>query len=203
MHQPEIRRISDFDEELIASLNEESNRGIALVAAALLDEALVALLERSVLSTLSDDSRRMDVRGQLFNDRGPLQTFSAKIDMAYVSGCIDEDDWKALHIVRRIRNAFAHSISLDFSDQSIQARIGNLRELLFPKTELKKEGKLLNKLSFLLHRTAEEEAAKGMRDLFDLCVSSLHGRLVGQVEGCKFELEPWMSTVYERLNRGV
>ena len=203
MRQTEIRRISDFSEELLASLNGESNRGIALVAAAMLDEALLALLLRSILSTLSDDNSRIDVRGKLFDDRGPLQTFSAKIDMAYVSGCIDEDDWKALHIVRKIRNEFAHSVSLDFSDQSIQARIGNLREVLFPKTELKKEGKLFNKLGFLLHRIAEEEAAKGIRDLFDLCVSSLHGSLVGRVEGCKFKLEPLMPTVFGRLNQSL
>lgn len=201
MREPEIRRIAEFDTQLLASLNRESNRGIALVAAAMLDEALLVLLVRSVLNTLGDDQSRIDVRTTLFEDRGPLQTFSAKIDMAYVSGALDEADWKALHMVRNIRNDFAHSVSLDFSNQSIQARIRNLRELLFPRMELKKEGKLLNKLGFLVHQIAEAEAAKGTRDLFDLCVSSLHDRIVQRVEDSKFQPEPWTPTVYDRLNR--
>jgi DNA-binding MltR family transcriptional regulator len=199
VREQKLQRVSDFDQDLIDSLNAESNRGIALVAAAILDEALLALLFSTILSTLSDDKHRIKIRDLLFHEQGPLQTFSAKIDLAYVSGGIEEQERKALHIIRKIRNDFAHTVYLDFSDQSIQARIGNLRELLFPKTEPKIEGRLLNKLGVILHRIAEEQAAKGTRDLFDLCVSSLHSALVYRIEDCRFKLERSRPTVYERL----
>lgn len=203
MHAPPVQRISELNPELLASLNAESNRGITLVAAALLDEALFALLMKSVLCSRSDDKCRKDVAGKLFGDRGPLQAFSSKIDMTFVTGGVDELTWKALHIVRKIRNDFAHSVCLDFSDQSVQGRIDNLRELLFPTPKPEQEGRPFNWLGQLLHLAAEKEASKGTRDLFDLCIATLHERVVNRVEGCKPKTDFLMSTVYDQLYWGV
>src|SRR5438105_1519183 len=59
------------------SLNAETDRGCALMAAAYLDEELQKLFR----ATFLDDS---GVADQLFSPNGPLGTFSARIDLAYM-----------------------------------------------------------------------------------------------------------------------
>jgi DNA-binding MltR family transcriptional regulator len=56
----------------------------------------------------------------LLDDRGPLRSFHTKIETAYALGILDDPTRKDLHILRTIRNAFAHSKKLlDFDDDLI------------------------------------------------------------------------------------
>jgi DNA-binding MltR family transcriptional regulator len=87
-----------------ASTRTESTRAKVVLAACYLDELLGQLL-RFVLKPVEDE------KDPLFEGvQAPLGTFSAKIDLAYRLGLIDEKASKSLHFVRRIRNEFAHNL---------------------------------------------------------------------------------------------
>jgi len=196
-----IREIHEFDEQLLHQLNQESNRGITLIAAAILDDSLEALLSASVIALSKEEEHRKIIRLKLFGDIGPLQTFSSKVELAYAVGAIDKTLWEALHIVRKLRNDFAHSVDIRYDDDSVKARIYNLSEKLYPKTELKPDGKLLNKLGYMLYGMAEEAKQKGTRDLFDHCITTMQSSLVLQIKALKFSPDSWSPTVYEKLCR--
>jgi len=58
---------------------------------------------------------------------GPLANFSSKIDMAFRLGLISGKFTRDLHIVRKIRNYFAHDIyGCSFENGSVMSRIREL-----------------------------------------------------------------------------
>jgi DNA-binding MltR family transcriptional regulator len=87
-----------------ASIKKESTRATVVLSACYLDEMLCHLLK----AILAPSQERTD---PLFDGRGPLNTFSAKIEMATRMGAISKDTKQSLHYVRRIRNEFAHNIA--------------------------------------------------------------------------------------------
>ena len=92
-----------FEDSLQASrrLLQESDVGCALIGTAFLDDCLEALLRASFLNDPQVMERLLGV------DR-PLGTFSSRIDVAYCLGLITPDERKELHLMRNIRNHFAH-----------------------------------------------------------------------------------------------
>jgi DNA-binding MltR family transcriptional regulator len=97
---------AQFD-ELFEALSRESDRGLILVSASHLDEALERLL-RARFSIEHKKSKSMI--DPLFNTFGPLSTFSAKIKMSYAIDLIEKWVYRDLEILRKLRNEFAHSI---------------------------------------------------------------------------------------------
>lgn len=96
--EPELKDVSVF----LSEFNTESDRGATLTAAALLDESLRQILSAFLIDTSAKDKL-------LAGFYAPLGTFSAKIDATYCMGLIQENEYRELHIIRRIRNQFAHS----------------------------------------------------------------------------------------------
>jgi DNA-binding MltR family transcriptional regulator len=97
-----------------------SDRAMAIVACALVDDQLFELLK----CALHDDSAVID---DMFEGLKPLASFSARINLAYLIGLISEWVFKDLHTVRKIRNDFAHGLSeSSFKSQSIRDRAMNL-----------------------------------------------------------------------------
>ena len=93
--QSEWRRV-------IYDLENESDRAVAMIAAAHLDTALKTLLESSLAGGKT-------VADKLFNSpNAPLGTFSSRIAMAYGLGLIGPHFFASLESIREIRNAFAH-----------------------------------------------------------------------------------------------
>jgi hypothetical protein len=80
----------------------ERGRGAVLVGAARVD----AVLERLIKAVLAPVNPKDD---GLFKPERPLGSFGAKIALAARMGLIDGAVEKALHTLRRVRNAFAHS----------------------------------------------------------------------------------------------
>jgi len=107
-----------------------SDRAAALVAGAFLDEVLGELLRVFLVDDPTNDKK-------IFEGTGPLATFSAKIDIAYRIGLISAQEHKTLHVVRSIRNDFAHKTSgISFENQSISVRCKNIETplaMLAPK----------------------------------------------------------------------
>lgn len=113
------RRLDDVM-EFRDSLNPESDRGCALMAAAFLDAELDLLLRQCIV-----DSR---VAEDIFGQSRPLSTFSARIDLAFLLGLIDGVTHRDLHLIRKIRNDFGHvHAPLSFGEKAIAARCRELK----------------------------------------------------------------------------
>jgi hypothetical protein len=97
-------RESDADFATVVEIEEQTDRAAAIIAGSYLEDFLAA----AIRSKFTQDEK---VLNQFFNGMGPLATFSAKIDMAYLLHLVDEDNRKRLHQIRRIRNEFAHDLS--------------------------------------------------------------------------------------------
>lgn len=104
--------------EIIAfrtSILDETDRGAVLMSAAFLDDKLKQLIEKRLVA-----DKKMSKRAFDFN--GPLGTFSSRIDFSYLIGILPKNAQKDLHIIRAIRNQFAHHASpLSYEDEKVKA----------------------------------------------------------------------------------
>lgn len=98
----------------VEELNRESDRGLALVGAALIDDKLG--------DTLKSFFREGAPTERLIDDpNAPLGTFSSRSNLCFALGLIDEFEHAEITILRKIRNEFAHSKhGLTFSSAKIQ-----------------------------------------------------------------------------------
>lgn len=115
--------VKDF-ERIWKSLKNESERGSIIVAAAICDDILINIISKRLIPI--EDQKRSLFKG----DSSLISNFSARIDMAYSLGCISENMRKSLHIIRDLRNDFAHaSVPICMQDSSVKDRLKNLLEL--------------------------------------------------------------------------
>lgn len=105
-----IRAIFEFRKSLL----NETDRGAVLMAAAFMDDQLKAML----MARLVDDKKMVH---RAFDFNGPLGTFSSRIDFSYLLGILPKNAQRDLHIIRKIRNIFAHSAApLTYDDDSVK-----------------------------------------------------------------------------------
>lgn len=107
--------------EFVADIRNESDRAAVILAAAKIDLVLYQILQKFLLPSTSS-------RDELLDGDAPLGTFSARINAVYRLGLIAADFARALHLLRRIRNSFAH----EFSGISLNtgAHADRIRELV-------------------------------------------------------------------------
>jgi DNA-binding MltR family transcriptional regulator len=111
-------------------LHDESPRGSVIVAASILDRILEDLIVAR-LRPMTDNSDPL-----LSGAYAPLGSFAAKIDTANRLGLIRPEHRKALHILRNLRNEFAHDYETeDFDASSCLDRVRNLATTVAPITE--------------------------------------------------------------------
>lgn len=115
---------------VISEIEDQTDRGAAIIGATYLEERLRKAIESCFVSSLD-----ADVVKTLFGRGGaPLSTLSAKIDMAYVLGLVGEQTRNDLHLIRKIRDRFAHAFDpLTFKNAAVQRRCD---ELWIPKNIL-------------------------------------------------------------------
>lgn len=102
------------------ALRDETDRGAALYAAAFLEDRLGLLLRSFFV-------QREGAADGLLTGTGGLSTFSARIDLAMLLGLASGSTRRDLHLIRKIRNDFAHSPqAIDFSYDSITSRCREL-----------------------------------------------------------------------------
>ncbi len=113
--------------EMFDEFKSESDRATVILAAAKMDAMLYLLISKHL--------RPITIgRDELLDGDSALGTFSARINLAYRLGLINAHFTKSLHIVRKIRNSFAHeakSGSLNSGGHS-----DRIRELLIPFKDL-------------------------------------------------------------------
>jgi DNA-binding MltR family transcriptional regulator len=138
----EIIDLGNFAREL----QSETDRGAALVGTAVIDHYLVDVL-RAFLISKSAAARLLD------GMNAPLGTFSARIDATYALGLIGADEHSECHILRRIRNLFAHQRhGLSFIDEKIAALCSLLQGRLFSQTLYSPRDHFIESVLFLAGR---------------------------------------------------
>jgi hypothetical protein len=107
---------------LYDTFTQESDRGVAVVGAAYLDESLAVLLK----SFLIDDEKQVNEllgAGQF----APLGTFSARTKAAYCLGLIAKNEYEDLNSIRGVRNDFAHQrTDMSFTHTSLEQKCRQL-----------------------------------------------------------------------------
>lgn len=123
--EPDYSNAMYWDKFFKNQIEKESDRATVIITVSMIDQALEAALRgRFVQLSTSEDP--------LFDSAyAPLGNFSAKIDLAYRIGLLPPNYAKGLHIIRRIRNEFAHSVSPgSFDEPAIRNRILELNKAL-------------------------------------------------------------------------
>lgn len=98
---PEALRVAETARTIALQMMSERGRGAVLVGGARVDAALEALLKSALAPPSGPET--------LFLTDRPLGSFGARIALARRLGLIDRQLELALHTLRRVRNAFAHS----------------------------------------------------------------------------------------------
>ena len=123
-------QITAFLEEL----EKQTDRGAALVAAAVLDEILEILITERLIEV-------SQVRHDALFGRGkPLDLFSAKIELGFQLGLYPNAARIQFEMIREVRNKFAHRIEpLKFDDPKIKEEITSRRTPHSPKNKPPRE----------------------------------------------------------------
>ncbi|MES9900422.1 MAG: MltR family transcriptional regulator [Sedimenticola sp.] len=88
--------------KFVDELKRETDRGLPLVGAALIDEKLLETLQSFFCNEKASE--------KLLNDgSSPLGTFSSRIELCFALGLIDEFEYREISLLRKVRNAFAHA----------------------------------------------------------------------------------------------
>lgn len=111
----------------LKEFSEESDRAAVVLGAAKLDFSLYQLLVRFLLPSSGS-------RDELLEGDSPLSTFSAKINLCFRLGLIDAEFTRALHMIRKIRNEFAHDVSSSKLDAG--SHRDRIRDLIAPISTL-------------------------------------------------------------------
>lgn len=99
-HAEEQARVQAF----LSEFRSESDRAVVILSAAKVDQLLGELLEVTLLPVTGS-------RDELLDSDGPLATFSSRIAITTRMGLIAPELARALQLVRKIRNAFAHEVT--------------------------------------------------------------------------------------------
>ena len=102
--------------------SKESDRACVILAAAMLDQAIETILKSCLVPTDSKNDTLLE------GAYAPISTFSARIDLAYRIGLISKKFCRDLHLIRKMRNDFAHDVKdCTFERGSVRNRITELR----------------------------------------------------------------------------
>jgi DNA-binding MltR family transcriptional regulator len=140
----------------VREFGSESHRGAALVAAALLDLNLEDLLRTFMIDDPSEVEYLLG---------SGLQSYGARIRIAYALGLVSDDEANDLRVIQSVRNYFAHNLHVTFEAEVVKLQLKRLRLLrrvlpeagrLSPRRQLEQAACML---SVVLVQRLEEVAA--------------------------------------------
>ncbi len=102
-----------LDDAVQTLLTTHAEAGIVLVVAGKLED----MIEKVLLTKGREISNKHAKR--IFGGMGPLSSFSGKIEIAYFFGLIDDASFNDLHLIKDIRNRFAHTTNFVFFSTEI------------------------------------------------------------------------------------
>lgn len=111
---------SEGEKSVLETIEHESDRAIAIVVGSMIESRL----QHAILGKIIRANK--DVENRMFRPSGPLGSFSAKIDMAYMMNLISAEAHLDLVRLKDIRNDFAHDLTISsFENQSVRDRAKN------------------------------------------------------------------------------
>ncbi|MFQ6403931.1 hypothetical protein ACIDE9_04135 [Methylophilus sp. 'Pure River'] len=114
----EYQNANHWDEVFDREFSKESDRAAVILAGSMCENALGQLLRISLVASPTSNDELMD------GANAPLSTFSAKINACYRIGLISRQFTRDLHLIRSIRNKFAHNISgCSFDESSVRSQV--------------------------------------------------------------------------------
>lgn len=113
-----MKQAAHWDDVFREEFEKESERACVILATAMLDQALEAILKARLVPISSP-------KDELLEDvYAPISSFSARINLAHRIGLISVKFSRDLHIIRDIRNDFAHDIrGCTFDNDSVRNRV--------------------------------------------------------------------------------
>lgn len=119
---PQTAEIIESSNKFFKEIGEESDRGVALISAAMLDQHLGQMIKNNFI-------REGKVIDQLMEGGfAPLNTFSARIKLCYALGLITEHEYQQIEKIRKIRNKFGHELyGLSFENEPIRSICQSLK----------------------------------------------------------------------------
>ena len=153
------KKLARYIGQSILSIANESERAAIIAGVAFVDDTLTECLMK-LLKPVSKNQEK------LFGPEKALGTLSAKIQIGYRIGFLEEKLFKALDYLRKIRNDFAHiAVNVKLSDEKYKHRVNYLQEvcsinLLWPQL-----------YSALVQHTKEERLAIVTASIAISCLS--------------------------------
>jgi DNA-binding MltR family transcriptional regulator len=132
MRRPKHEPIDDAEAmRFVRVWIRKSDAEAALLAGTFVEDRLgFAIKSQFVSLPTAGNNAKMVTEAALFDGYGPLATFFAKIDIGYALGLYDLMVRNDLHMIRSIRNDFAHSLeSVSFSQEPVASKLTRLRIL--------------------------------------------------------------------------
>lgn len=115
-----------LDIAAIDELEKSSDRAVGVIAGAMVDAWLTDTVRRDLHR--DDEPYSKEIRRRVFNPDGPLGSFSAKVNVAYLVGFFTPEAHADLETFGRIRNRFAHFREHNtFDTDSVRALCENLK----------------------------------------------------------------------------
>jgi DNA-binding MltR family transcriptional regulator len=105
---------------LVQELEAQTDRGVAIVGVAWIEEALTA----AIYAFLEKNKNAWE---RLFRKSGPLSSLSPKIDIARLLAMTSDAIYSDLHTLREVRNEFAHAI-LDKNDKPLSFETPHIKD---------------------------------------------------------------------------
>jgi DNA-binding MltR family transcriptional regulator len=106
------RMVEDFD--------RETDRGVALLAVAFLDDVLDVMLR----AVMVDEP---EVVNRLMGTGRALESFGSRTHLAYCLGLLGRDVYHDVNLIREVRNDFAHRQPTSFDGEEIRGKCQRLK----------------------------------------------------------------------------
>jgi hypothetical protein len=119
--KPLAKSIEQEHNEFFEQFRKQDDRSAVILAGALVDLFLGALLRKALLPSPSTKDALLDDE-----ERGPLSSLYAKSLACHRLGLIDNDMLQAINVLRDVRNRYAHR--LEYSDLNTEPYSSKIRE---------------------------------------------------------------------------
>ena len=141
--------ILDSDHELLhKEIIDGSDRSAAIIAASMLEIALRKAVNSHFRPLTEDEYRKI-----FYDESAPLGSLGSLSRVSYALGISDLENYKRLNSIRKIRNAFAHSIKpILFSNEIVKKEMS-----VFPK-QAKVSKEKIEELGFDFSKVSHEKS---------------------------------------------
>lgn len=131
--EPTRHRMADTMLSVFEDLGRETERGAVVLGFAWIDEELTRALRKFCLPSPKAPKGASAVSAEkadeLFGVGRPIADAAAKIDLAYRLGLLRPHAHRSLHVLRKMRNDFAHiSSGMTFESDTMRSRVRALFE---------------------------------------------------------------------------